>query len=58
MKRIFFSLCFATLLGAGLVSCADEAAEITPISQEKNLNSDEYGTDDKGSTLDTTRPTN
>jgi hypothetical protein len=57
MKRFFFSLCFATLLGAGLVSCADEAAEITPISQEKNLNSDEYGTDTKGGSLDTSRPT-
>ena len=30
MKRFFLSLCFVAFLGAGLVSCSDEAAEFTP----------------------------
>jgi hypothetical protein len=33
MKRFFLSLCFAAFLTSGLVSCADEAADITPDSQ-------------------------
>jgi hypothetical protein len=35
MKRFFLSLCFVTFLSAGLVSCADEAADIAP-QQEMN----------------------
>ena len=30
MKRFILSLCFVAFAGAGLVSCNDEAAEITP----------------------------
>ena len=30
MKKFLFSLCFAAFLSAGLVSCADEATEVTP----------------------------
>lgn len=30
MKKIFLSLCFAAFLSAGLVSCDDQAAEVTP----------------------------
>jgi hypothetical protein len=56
MKRFFLSLCFVTFLSAGLVSCADEAAEVTPLSQEKNLNSDQYGSGDKGEGDDNLKP--
>ena len=30
MKKFFLSLCFVAFLSAGLVSCADEAAEVAP----------------------------
>lgn len=42
MKRFFLSLCFVTFLGAGLVSCTDEAAEITP---QNEMNEAPYSTD-------------
>jgi hypothetical protein len=51
MKRFFLSLCFVTFLSAGLVSCADEAAEITP---QNEINETPYATD--GST-DSEKPT-
>lgn len=34
MKKIFLSLCFAAFLSAGLVSCDDQAAEVTPINPD------------------------
>ena len=46
MKRFFLSVCFAAFLSAGLVSCADEAAEITP---QNELVSPEYATTDEES---------
>ena len=55
MKRFFLSLCFASFLGAGLVSCTDEAAEITPdrsIQHEKQMLSD----GDKPTATPTKRP--
>ena len=30
MKRFILSICFIAFLSAGLVSCNDEAAEVTP----------------------------
>ena len=42
MKRFFLSLCFVTFLSAGLVSCTDEAAEITP---QNDLKEAPYATD-------------
>ena len=33
MKKFFLSLCFATFFASALVSCTDEAADITPDSQ-------------------------
>lgn len=56
MKRFFLSLCFVAFLSAGLVSCNDEAAEITPMSQDDSINGDQYGTADKGGSLEPTRP--
>ena len=44
MKRFFLSLCFVTFLSAGLVSCTDEAAEITPRTEIESV---QYATDDK-----------
>ena len=38
MKKIFLSLCFAAFLSAGLSSCSDEAAEITPNQLQKTDN--------------------
>lgn len=43
MKKILFSLCFAAFLGAGLVSCTDEAAEIVPVNSMDS--SAQYATD-------------
>lgn len=53
MKRFFLSVCFATFLGAGLVSCNDEAAEITP---DKNL-SPQYANHHDGAKPRTEGPT-
>lgn len=54
MKRFFLSLCFAAFLSAGLVSCTDEAAEITP---QQDLNAPQYATDNAGTqTKEPTRP--
>ena len=43
MKKLVLSLCFAAFLSAGLVSCTDEAAEITP---QNEINEAPYATDD------------
>ena len=43
MKKLVLSLCFAAFLSAGLVSCTDEAAEITP---QNEIDSTPYATDD------------
>lgn len=56
MKRFLLSLCFVAFLSAGLVACNDEAAEVTPVSQENNLSGEQFGTEDKGGANDTTRP--
>lgn len=54
MKKLVLSLCFAAFLSAGLVSCTDEAAEITP---QNEINEVPYATDDKTSGGDApTRP--
>lgn len=53
MKKILLSLCFAAFLSAGLVSCTDEAAEVTPSFNEQSINSQMYLTDDKPGTGDT-----
>lgn len=54
MKRILLSLCFVAFAGAGLVSCADEAAEITP--QEINGPQFEVATDDPTTKVKTEKP--
>lgn len=38
MKKIFLSLCFAAFLSAGLVSCDDQAAEVTPMELDSQSN--------------------
>ena len=45
MKRFFLSLCFVAFLSAGLVSCNDDAAEITP--NNIDVSAESYMTDDK-----------
>ena len=44
MKKFILSLCFAAFLGGGLVSCTDEAAEVTP--SHKGIVSPVSDTDD------------
>jgi hypothetical protein len=56
MKRFFFSFCFVALLSGSLISCTDEAAEITPVSQDGSLDFGPNETEDKGGTTDGTRP--
>lgn len=56
MKRFLFSFCFVAFLSGGLVSCADEAAEVTPVSQDESLDFGPNETEDKGGTTDGTRP--
>ena len=48
MKKIFLSLCFAAFLGAGLTSCADEAAEITPNNPDPGNTQIIYTEDEPG----------
>lgn len=55
MKRILLSLCFVAFAGAGLVSCADEAAEITP-QQVKEINDPQFATDNPTTKVKTERP--
>lgn len=55
MKRILLSLCFVAFAGAGLVSCADEAAEITP-DHVKELNEPQFATDDETTKVKTEKP--
>ncbi len=45
MKRFFLSICFVTFLSAGLVSCADDASEVTPNSLEMQSVSKTTGDD-------------
>jgi hypothetical protein len=53
MKRFFLSLCFVTFLSAGLVSCADEAAEIIP---QNEINDVEATTDGGTDSEEPTKP--
>lgn len=47
MKRFILSICFVAFLSAGLVSCNDQAAEVTPNYPDV---SNQYGnTGDNGS---------
>ena len=53
MKRFTFTLCFVAFLSAGLVSCADEAADVTP---QTEISSPEYSSIEDGSTKKPQRP--
>lgn len=53
MKKIFLSLCFVAFLSAGLVSCTDEAAEITP---QNELNEIQVTTDGGADSEKPTKP--
>lgn len=46
MKKFFLSLCFVAFLSAGLVSCTDEAAEITPQNEMKEAPASTDGSTD------------
>ena len=46
MKRFITTICFVAFLSAGLVSCADNADDVTPIQPE--LNELSTGGDDSG----------
>lgn len=55
MKRILLSLCFVAFAGAGLVSCADEAAEITP-QHTQELNDPQFASDNPTTKVKTEKP--
>ena len=53
MKKFALSLCFVAFLSAGLVSCADEAADVTP---QTEVVSPQYQTIEDGSKPKSERP--
>lgn len=56
MKRFFLSLCFVAFLGAGLVSCSDEAAEFAPSQADVSGYAVESTGDNTGETGGTKKP--
>lgn len=53
MKRFFLSLCFVAFLSASLVSCTDEAADITP---QNEVSSPQFQVDLDSNKEEATRP--
>lgn len=53
MKRFTLTLCFVAFLSAGLVSCSDDAADVTP---QREISSPEYTVDEPGSAKNNDKP--